>query len=455
MTTRSARIAPRGGAARRTSRDDGRIAPHRRALEDVRARAAGGAHQADARLERIDLRVAARPDRAGGVEPDARAEARAPVQPARVDAGRRPRRRCSSRRPADVVLGSSRSRPSRGGRGRSRCAAASSVATKSRVASRLSCQIRRARAVPYRRVSSARSSSGSCISSAVLAAVLPRPIRRRLDERDANAGVREPPRERGAGDAAADDRDVDVELARERRKANAAGGGVASQPERSVDAKARHVACSIIGGAIATGQGVTTKSLVATQPYWIDSASLPRFPKLDRDDEVDVVVVGGGITGLTAAYLLTLDGRRVAVLERERCAQIDTGHTTRAPDDGHRRAAVGAGEALRARSRAGGVGRGARGDRADRRDRRRPRARLRLRLGARLPARADGAAGRRRRPAVAARRSVARAELGFDARSSTRCRLSAGPACASTVRRGFIRASTSPASRARSPIAAG
>ena len=73
---------------------------------------------------------------------------------------------------------------------------------------------------------------------------------------------------------------------------------------------------------------MTTKSRLATQPYWIDSASLPRFPKLDRDEEVDVVIVGGGITGLTAAYLLTLDGRRVALLERERCALIDTGHTT-------------------------------------------------------------------------------------------------------------------------------
>ena len=73
---------------------------------------------------------------------------------------------------------------------------------------------------------------------------------------------------------------------------------------------------------------MTTKSDTATQPYWIDSAPLPRFAKLDRDEAVDVVIVGGGITGLTAAYLLTLDGRRVALLERERCAQVDTGHTT-------------------------------------------------------------------------------------------------------------------------------
>jgi glycine/D-amino acid oxidase-like deaminating enzyme/nitrite reductase/ring-hydroxylating ferredoxin subunit len=65
-----------------------------------------------------------------------------------------------------------------------------------------------------------------------------------------------------------------------------------------------------------------------TKPYWIDSASMPTFAALDRSGRVDVVVVGGGIAGLTAAYLLTKAGKTVAVLERGRCAQIDTGHTT-------------------------------------------------------------------------------------------------------------------------------
>jgi glycine/D-amino acid oxidase-like deaminating enzyme/nitrite reductase/ring-hydroxylating ferredoxin subunit len=65
-----------------------------------------------------------------------------------------------------------------------------------------------------------------------------------------------------------------------------------------------------------------------TLPYWIDSTTLPRFSSLDRDIDVDVAVVGGGITGLTAAYLLSAAGRRVAVVERDRCAHIDTGHTT-------------------------------------------------------------------------------------------------------------------------------
>jgi glycine/D-amino acid oxidase-like deaminating enzyme/nitrite reductase/ring-hydroxylating ferredoxin subunit len=67
---------------------------------------------------------------------------------------------------------------------------------------------------------------------------------------------------------------------------------------------------------------------VETLPYWADSALLPRLGKIDSDVDVDVVVIGGGITGLTTAYLLLSAGKSVVVLERAQCASIDTGHTT-------------------------------------------------------------------------------------------------------------------------------
>ncbi len=67
---------------------------------------------------------------------------------------------------------------------------------------------------------------------------------------------------------------------------------------------------------------------VETTSYWTDSASIPRYPALDRNLDVDVVVVGAGITGLTAAYLLKKAGRRVAVLERRRVGGVDTMMTT-------------------------------------------------------------------------------------------------------------------------------
>src|SRR5213075_2620691 len=56
-----------------------------------------------------------------------------------------------------------------------------------------------------------------------------------------------------------------------------------------------------------------------TTAYWTSSASLPKFDSLSHDLETDVAIIGGGLTGLTAAYLLTREGAKVAVLERQRC----------------------------------------------------------------------------------------------------------------------------------------
>ena len=63
-------------------------------------------------------------------------------------------------------------------------------------------------------------------------------------------------------------------------------------------------------------------------PFWIDTASIQKFPRLQRNLTVDVVVIGAGVTGITVAYLLKKFGSTLALVERERVASMDTGHTT-------------------------------------------------------------------------------------------------------------------------------
>ncbi|NYH55069.1 glycine/D-amino acid oxidase-like deaminating enzyme/nitrite reductase/ring-hydroxylating ferredoxin subunit [Nocardiopsis arvandica] len=62
---------------------------------------------------------------------------------------------------------------------------------------------------------------------------------------------------------------------------------------------------------------------------WTTAKDRPGFPGLRQDMEVDVAVVGGGLTGLTTALLARRTGvGTVAVLEAGRLGQGTTGHTT-------------------------------------------------------------------------------------------------------------------------------
>lgn len=61
---------------------------------------------------------------------------------------------------------------------------------------------------------------------------------------------------------------------------------------------------------------------------WPDLDPSFKFPPLSADLEVDVAVVGGGITGLTCALILGEAGKRVALLERREVGSGVTGSTT-------------------------------------------------------------------------------------------------------------------------------
>jgi glycine/D-amino acid oxidase-like deaminating enzyme/nitrite reductase/ring-hydroxylating ferredoxin subunit len=69
---------------------------------------------------------------------------------------------------------------------------------------------------------------------------------------------------------------------------------------------------------------------------WLDTRETPVFPPLAGDAQVDVAIVGAGITGLTAARLLVEAVRSVAVLDQGRVGAGTTGgttaHVTQVPD---------------------------------------------------------------------------------------------------------------------------
>jgi len=67
---------------------------------------------------------------------------------------------------------------------------------------------------------------------------------------------------------------------------------------------------------------------LATNSYWIDNTPAPRYSALKEDIAVDVLIVGAGITGITAAYLLKRAGHNVALVDRDRCLNGETSYTT-------------------------------------------------------------------------------------------------------------------------------
>ena len=55
--------------------------------------------------------------------------------------------------------------------------------------------------------------------------------------------------------------------------------------------------------------------------FWIDTTPRTDYPVMPSDTSVDVAVLGGGITGLTAAVLLKRLGKTVALIEARRRAE--------------------------------------------------------------------------------------------------------------------------------------
>ena len=62
--------------------------------------------------------------------------------------------------------------------------------------------------------------------------------------------------------------------------------------------------------------------------YWTDSADPMIYSKIDSDKETEVLVIGGGLAGITTAYCLGRNGKKVILLEDGYLGSGETGRTT-------------------------------------------------------------------------------------------------------------------------------
>lgn len=62
--------------------------------------------------------------------------------------------------------------------------------------------------------------------------------------------------------------------------------------------------------------------------FWTDTAIMPPLNPLKENLETDVVIVGGGIAGLTTAYCLAQSGKKVVLIEDGFIGSGETGRTT-------------------------------------------------------------------------------------------------------------------------------
>ena len=62
--------------------------------------------------------------------------------------------------------------------------------------------------------------------------------------------------------------------------------------------------------------------------YWMASTPSTNYPALTDDIKADVAIVGGGMAGISCAYLLMKEGKKIVLLEADHILQGTTAHTT-------------------------------------------------------------------------------------------------------------------------------
>lgn len=62
--------------------------------------------------------------------------------------------------------------------------------------------------------------------------------------------------------------------------------------------------------------------------FWIENFKSKSYDSLDKDLNVDVCIIGGGITGISCGYYLAKNNLKVCILEKDNIIEKTSGHTT-------------------------------------------------------------------------------------------------------------------------------
>ena len=62
--------------------------------------------------------------------------------------------------------------------------------------------------------------------------------------------------------------------------------------------------------------------------FWINNFKTKSYDSLDKDLDVDVCIIGGGITGISCGYYLAKNNLKVCILEKDKIMEKTSGHTT-------------------------------------------------------------------------------------------------------------------------------
>lgn len=62
--------------------------------------------------------------------------------------------------------------------------------------------------------------------------------------------------------------------------------------------------------------------------YWVESTPETNYPSVSKDIDTDVLIIGGGITGIATAYMLSESNLKVSIVEADKMAMGVTANTT-------------------------------------------------------------------------------------------------------------------------------